>query len=305
MKVIDQTINDKFTLYNGDCVTTIQTMPNESIDYTLFSPPFSALYTYSDNINDMGNCRNDDEFYQHFKFLVTELYRVTKSGRLVSFHCMNIPAMKERDGYIGIKDFRGDLIRLFQAEGFIFHSEVLIWKDPLIEAVRTKALGLMHKQLCKDSSMCRQGLPDYIITMRKPGENQNFIHHENGLTTFAGEGELPEGNPSHNTWRKYASPVWMDIRQTYTLNYRAARHENDERHICPLQLDTIERCLTLWSNPGDVVLSPFAGIGSEIYQAIKMDRYGIGIELKESYYQCAVQNCKDAAGIIEEEISFI
>jgi len=295
MKVNDQVINDKYALYNGDCVSVVSALPEESIGYTLFSPPFGSLYTYSDSINDMGNCKNDEEFYAHFKFLVTELFRVTKSGRLVSFHCMNIPAMKERDGYIGIKDFRGDLIRLFQAEGFIFHSEVLIWKDPLIEAVRTKALGLMHKQLCKDSSMCRQGLPDYVITMRKPGVNPDFIAHENGLTTYVGEGDLPDGNPSHNTWRKYASPVWMDIRQTHTLNYRAARHENDERHICPLQLDTIERCLTLWSKPWDIVLSPFAGIGSEIYQAIKMGRYGMGIELKESYYKCAVENCGEAA----------
>ena len=295
MKVNNQIVTDKYTLYNGDCVSTVAAMPDESIGYTLFSPPFSSLYTYSDSINDMGNCKNDDEFYNHFSFLVKELFRVTKYGRLVSFHCMNIPAMKERDGYIGIKDFRGDLIRLFQSEGFIFHSEVLVWKDPLIEAVRTKALGLMHKQLCKDSSMCRQGLPDYVITMRKPGVNPDLITHENGLTTYVGEGELPDGNPSHNTWRKYASPVWMDIRQTHTLNYRAARHENDERHICPLQLDTIERCLTLWSKPKDIVLSPFAGIGSEIYKSIEMGRYGIGIELKESYYKCAVENCKDIA----------
>lgn len=300
-KVNKQIVNDKFSLYNGDCISTISTMPNESIDYTIFSPPFSSLYTYSDNIEDLGNCKNNDEFFKHFEFLVKELFRVTKSGRLVSIHCMNIPAMKERDGYIGIKDFRGDIIRLFQKCGFIFSSEVCIWKDPLIEAVRTKALGLMHKQLCKDSSMCRQGLPDYIVTMRKPGENKDLVTHENGLTVYCGEGELPEGNPSHNTWRKYASPVWMDIRQTYTLNYRVARHDNDERHICPLQLDTIERCITLWSNPGDVVLSPFAGIGSEIYQAIKMGRYGIGTELKESYYDCAVSNCKDAADIKEPE----
>lgn len=293
-KVNEQVVNEKYALYNGDCITVTKVLPDESIGYTLFSPPFGSLYTYSDKINDMGNCRNDNEFYEHFRFLVKELFRVTKSGRLVSFHCMNIPAMKERDGYIGIKDFRGDLIRLFQSEGFIFHSEVTIWKDPLIEAVRTKSIGLMHKQLCKDSSMCRQGLPDYIVTMRKPGVNPDFITHENGLVTYVGEGELPDGNPSHNTWRKYASPVWMDIRQTYTLNYRKARHENDERHICPLQLDTIERCLTLWSKPSDIILSPFAGIGSEIYQAIKMGRYGIGVELKESYYKCAVKNCKDA-----------
>jgi DNA modification methylase len=301
--VIKQIVNDKFSLYNGDCIPIVGNLPDESVDYSVFSPPFASLYTYSDSINDMGNCRNEDEFYRQFKFLVKELFRVTKAGRLVSFHCMNIPAMKERDGYIGIKDFRGHLIRMFQEEGFIYASEVCIWKDPLIEAVRTKALGLMHKQLCKDSAMSRQGLPDYVITMRKPGENKDLIEHENGLLTYAGEGDLPEGNPSHNTWRKYASPVWMDIRQTYTLNYRIARDGKDERHICPLQLDTIERCITLWSRPGDVVLSPFAGIGSEIYQAVKMGRYGIGVELKESYYDCAVDNCNDAAGI--EKIGFM
>ena len=198
--------------------------------------------------------------------------------------------MKERDGYIGIKDFRGDIIRLFQDVGFIFHGEVTIWKDPLIEAVRTKALGLMHKQLCKDSTRCRQGLPDYIVTMRKPGENKDLVSHENGMVTYAGSDEVKKGVYSHEVWRKYASPVWFDIRQGNTLNKNGARDEKDERHICPIQLDSVERCMTLYSKPGDIVLTPFGGIGTEGYKAIEMGRKAILIELKESYFKCLVKN---------------
>jgi len=290
--VINQELGKNWTMYNGDSCEVLQGLPDNSIGYSCFSPPFSSLYTYSNSDRDMGNCKSDNDFYKHFKFIATELLRVIKPGRLVSIHCMLIPAMKERDGYIGLKDFRGDIIRLFQDTGFIFHGEVTIWKDPLLEAVRTKALGLMHKQLCKDSSRCRQGLPDYVVTMRKPGENKDLISHENGMITYAGSDDVKKGVYSHEVWRKYASPVWMDIRQTNTLNKNGAREEKDERHVCPLQLDTIERCLVLWSKPGDIVLSPFAGIGSEGYQAVKMDRKFIGIELKESYYKCAVKNLK-------------
>lgn len=292
MDVINQELGKNWTMYNGDSCEVLQGLPDNSIGYSCFSPPFSSLYTYSNSDRDLGNCKSDNDFYKHFKFIATELLRVIKPGRLVSIHCMLIPAMKERDGYIGLKDFRGDIIRLFQDTGFIFHGEVTIWKDPLLEAVRTKALGLMHKQLCKDSSRCRQGLPDYVVTMRKPGENKDLISHENGMITYAGSDDVKKGVYSHEVWRKYASPVWMDIRQTNTLNKNGAREEKDERHVCPLQLDTIERCLVLWSKPGDIVLSPFAGIGSEGYQAVKMDRKFIGIELKESYYKCAVKNLK-------------
>lgn len=290
MNTISQQSGRDWTLYNGDSCEVLQSLPDNSIGYSVFSPPFSSLYTYSNSERDLGNCKSDDEFYTHFKFIVDQLFRVMQSGRLVSIHCMLIPAMKERDGYIGLKDFRGDLIRLFQKAGFIFHGEVTIWKDPLIEATRTKALGLMHKQLCKDSSRCRQGLPDYVVTMRKPGENENLISHPNGMVTYSGEDEVKKGVYSHEVWRKYASPVWFDIRQTNTLNKNGAREDKDERHICPLQLDTIERCITLWSNPDDIVLSPFAGIGSEGYQAVKMGRKYIGIELKQSYFNCAVMN---------------
>jgi len=290
MDVINQKQGKNWIAYNGDSCEILKGLADDSIGYSIFSPPFSSLYTYSNSERDLGNCKSDDDFYKHFKFIAKELLRVIKPGRLVSIHCMLIPAMKERDGYIGLKDFRGDLIRLFQDTGFIFHGEVTIWKDPLLEAVRTKALGLMHKQLCKDSSRCRQGLPDYIITMRKPGENKDLISHDNGMVTYAGSDDVKKGVYSHEVWRKYASPVWMDVRQTNTLNKNGAREEKDERHICPLQLDTIERCLVLWSKPDDIVLSPFMGIGSEGYKSIEMGRKFIGIELKESYYNCAVKN---------------
>ena len=228
MKVLNQVVNDKFALYHGDCVDVTKGIPDNSIHYTIFSPPFSSLYTYSNSDRDMGNSKNDEEFYKHFEFLVKELYRITIPGRLVSFHCMQIPLMKERDGVIGLKDFRGDLIRSFQKEGFIYHSEVCIWKNPVVEMQRTKALGLLHKQIKKDSSMCRQGIPDFLITMRKPGENPERIEHTN------------ENFPV-DVWQNYASPVWMDIKQSNTLQKKNARDKKDERHICPLQLEVIQR----------------------------------------------------------------
>lgn len=292
-----------WTVHLGDCVECARQLDEESIAFTVFSPPFSNLYRYSDSHRDMGNSRDDAQFAEHFRFLVKELYRVTQAGRIVAFHCMNVPAMKERDGYIGIKDFRGDLIRMFQQEGFIFHSEHVIWKDPLIEATRTKAIGLMHKQLCKDSSLSRAGLPDYLIAMRKPGENQKPIAHPSGLTTFAGENPPKTGTLSHERWRRYASPVWLDIDQSNTLNAKIAREEDDLAHICPLQLDVIERALELWSTVDDLVLDPFAGIGSTGYQAIQMNRYFIGFELKESYFKQAAANLAIAESTGKEQHS--
>lgn len=304
MNVINQNAGKNFTAYNADCVDVVSALPDNSIGMSVFSPPFASLYTYSDSTHDMGNVKDDAEFFEQFDFLVKELYRVVKPGRIVAFHCMNLPTSKERDGYIGMKDFRGDLIRAFQKYGFIFHSETCIWKDPLIAATRTKAIGLMHKQLCKDSSMSRAGIPDYLIAMRKPGENPEPIAHENGLTDFIGENPPRGGVLSHNIWRRYASPVWMDIDPSKTLQYITARDNDDERHICPLQLQVIDRALVLWSNPNDVVLSPFMGIGSEGYEALKMKRKFIGVELKTSYYNLAVRNLSDAENEMEESDLF-
>ncbi|MDH5664715.1 MAG: site-specific DNA-methyltransferase [Nitrosopumilus sp.] len=281
MKVLDQITTDNYTLYNADCVNVTSALPENSIDYTIFSPPFSSLYVYSNSEYDMGNCKTEQEFYIQFRFLVKELFRVTAPGRLLSFHCMNLPTSKQRDGFIGIRDFRGELIRMFIEEGWIFHSEVCIWKDPVTAMQRTKALGLLHKQLKKDSCMSRQGIPDYLVTMRKPGENIKPVTHTNESFPVA-------------VWQEYASPVWMDINPSNTLQYRSARDNNDERHICPLQLDVIQRAMELWTRPDDVVYSPFMGIGSEGFVAVNEGRKFIGVELKESYYKMAVKNMENA-----------
>ena len=278
-RVKQQEIGDRYALYCGDSCEVIKGIPDNSVHFSVYSPPFASLYTYSNSDRDMGNCRNHREFYEQFEFLASELFRVLMPGRNMSFHCMNLPTSKERDGFIGITDFRGELIRIFQKVGFIFHSEVCIWKDPVTAMQRTKALGLLHKQLKKDSCMSRQGIPDYLVTMRKPGENPEPVTHTN--ETFPVD-----------AWQKYASPVWMDINPSDTLQARSARDEKDERHICPLQLDVIKRAILLWSNPGDIVLTPFLGIGSEAYVALELKRRAIGIELKESYYNQAVKNCK-------------
>jgi len=306
MAIIDQTIKDKYALYNGDCVEVMKSIPSEKVDMMIFSPPFADLYCYSDSPQDLGNCRNYDEFFSHFAFVVDELSRLIKPGRICAVHCMDIPAMKERDGYIGLKDFSGDICRLFQSKGFVYHSRHTIWKDPLIEATRTKALGLMHKQLQKDSIMSRAGLPDYMLAFRREGENKTPVTHPDGLTAYHGKGDPARGcdgvKRSHNIWRAYASPVWDDIRQTLTLNARAARDSNDEKHLCPLQLDTIARALILWSNPGEVVLTPFMGVGSECYGAVLNGRKAIGIELKESYYRQAVRNMADVENHTEQDL---
>jgi DNA modification methylase len=271
----------KWEMRLGDCVETIKTIAESIVDYSIFSPPFASLYTYSNSMRDMGNCRNHSEFYDHFKYLVVELLRVIKPGRLLSFHCMNLPTSKARDGYIGITDFRGMLIKMFQDAGWIYHSEVVIWKDPVTAMQRTKALGLLHKQLKKDSAMSRQGIPDYLVTMRKPGANPDPVTHTN------------ESFPV-DLWQQYASPIWMDIRPSRTLQKESAREDKDEKHICPLQLDVIERALALWTNPGDLVLSPFAGIGSEGYCSLLAGRRFVGLELKESYFKQACENLRHA-----------
>lgn len=276
----DTHIGDGYTVHLGDCVKWAKRMEDNSIDYSIFSPPFADLFVYSNSDHDMGNCKNDAEFADQFKYLVKELYRVLRPGRNVSFHCMNLPTTKMRQGYIGLRDFRGDLIRTFQDEGFIYHSEVCIWKDPVVAMQRTKAIGLLHKTIRENSTMCRQGLPDYVVTMRKPGEAETRVTHGDDLPVLM--------------WQKYASPIWDDINQSRTLNKLPARDENDTKHMCPLQLDVIERCIHLWTNKGDLVFSPFTGIGSEGYCAIKMQRRFVGTELKPSYYELACQNIEDA-----------
>lgn len=255
----------------ADCVDLARELPSDSMHYSVYSPPFESLYTYSNSERDMGNSRSTDEFWEHYRFLISEQFRVMMPGRLVSIHCMNLPTSKVRDGHIGLRDFRGEIIRSFEDAGFIYHSEVCIWKDPVTAMQRTKALGLLHKTIRKDSAMSRQGVPDYLVTMRKPGDNPQAISH------------TPEDFPV-TLWQRYASPIWMDINPSDTLQYRSAREHDDERHICPLQLDVIRRAVKLWSNPGDTVWSPFAGIGSEGFVALEMGRKFIGSELKGSYY---------------------
>lgn len=281
MNILNQVINDRFAIYHADNVELVRGIPDNSIHYTLFSPPFSSLYTYSNSDRDMGNSKNDTEFMNHFQYLAKELYRITMPGRLLSFHCMDLPLMKERDGVIGLKDFPSMIRQVFEDCGFIYHSKVTIYKSPVSEMQRTKALGLLHKQIKKDSAMSRQGIPDYIVTMRKPGENPERVTHTD------------ESFPV-SVWQRYASPVWMDIRQSDTLQRTSARAEKDERHICPLQLEVIKRCIELWTNPDDIVLDPFAGIGSTNYVALRMNRRTMGVELKESYYNQAVANCLQA-----------
>ena len=301
--IVDQTITDRFSLYNADSFEAVKSLPESSIHYSIYSPPFCSLYTYSATERDAGNCRTHAEFYEHMTFLTPELLRVTKPGRLMSQHCMLLPTSKSRDGFIGLADFRGELIRAAVSAGWIFHSEFAVWKNPVTSMQRTKALGLLHKQLKKDACMSRQGINDYVITFRKPGINTEPV--ESKLTV--------------EQWQRYASPTWATtegvdaegfvkfcdpnkdnpdgsgIPPGDTLQRESAREDDDERHICPLQLEIIRRCVRLWTNPDDVVLSPFAGIGSEGYVSIQEGRRFVGMELKSSYYKQAVANLRAAS----------
>ena len=281
MNVLDQTIEAKFAAYHGDCVDVVRSLPDRSVDYTIFSPPFASLYTYSNSPRDMGNCRSHDDFFDHFDHLIPELLRVTKPGRCLSFHCMLMPTSKERDGYIGLRDFRGELIRAFQKHGWIYASEVCIWKDPVTAMQRTKALGLLHKTVRGNASMSRQGIPDYLVTMRHPDTVEERVMHADTIPV--------------SEWQKIASPIWMDINPSDTLQYRSAREHDDERHICPLQLEVVRRGVRLWTNPNDIVLSPFMGIGSEGVVALEHGRRFIGAELKKSYYEQSVKNLTSAS----------
>lgn len=273
----EEVSNEWYKIKRGDCVQLIEEVDGESIGFSIFSPPFAELYTYSSHIEDMGNSKDYSEFLTQFGFLVKELHRVLKQGRNVAVHCMDLPIQKGKEGFIGLRDFSGLILKAFEEAGFVYHSRVTIWKDPVVEMQRTKALGLLHKQVKKDSTMSRVGIPDYLMIFRKDGDRTDPVRCTINV----------------DTWQKYASPVWMDIDYGDTLQgFRNGRDDKDEKHICPLQLPTIERAIHLYTNEGDTVLTPFMGIGSEVFQAVKMGRKGIGFELKESYYDLAAKNLK-------------
>ncbi len=299
--ILDQVVTDQFSAYHGDCVEVMRQLPARSIGYSIFSPPFASLYTYSNSPRDIGNVRDYAEFAEHFDHVVAGLARVMAPGRNVSVHCMDLPTSKAHHGFIGLFDFRGELIRAFQKHGFVFHSTAVIWKDPVTAMQRTKALGLLHKTLRENGTMSRQGVPDYLVTFRAPGETEHRVKHD------------PDAYPV-SLWQQWASPVWTDIDPSDTLQYQSAREHDDERHICPLQLEVIRRGIELWSNPDDVVFSPFGGIGSEGYVAlggetrskarVAKPRRAIIAELKESYFKQAKRNLTAATKCGQQKIAF-
>lgn len=305
IKAVDQVVNDRYAIYQGDCCELIRGIPTGTVHFGIHSPPFEGLYKFSNYDRDISN-NDGDGFWQHYAFLIQELLRVTMPGRIHAVHVMQLPTSKIRHGHIGMRDFRGEVVRAYEDAGWIFHSEVCIWKDPVVAQQRTKSIRLLHKQITKDSTISGQGLADYMLMFRKPGDNpepvdgmfDRYVGYGNAPTPM--EERIASGEDraraekwfSIEVWQRYASPVWMDINQTRTLQYRSARDEKDEQHISPLQLDVIERCIELWSNPGDVVLTPFLGIGSEVYGAVSAGRKGLGFELKPSYFSQAVRNLK-------------
>lgn len=296
MNVLNQQKGENYIVYHGDSCEVLKGIPDNSIHLSVTSIPFASLYTYSNSERDMGNSRTYEEFQEQYMFLGKEWYRVTMPGRCVCIHCMNLPSSKERDGFIGIKDFRGDIIRWMQSLGFIYHAEVCIWKNPVTAMQRTKALGLLHKQIKKDSCMSRMGIPDYVVIFRKPGDNPERVTHTNETYPVSEWQEV-----ASPIWDEYNSPVWWDINQSDTLNGKNAKDEKDERHIAPLQLPVIKRLIKLYSNKGDIVLDPFSGIGSTGWEALKMGRKYVGIELKDSYFKTSCDNLEAAEELAECE----
>lgn len=301
IKCNEQVVTDDYAIYHGDSCEIIRAIPGDSIGFGIHSPPFEGLYKFSNYDRDISN-NDGPQFWEHYSFLIAELLRVTKPGRCHSVHVMQLPTSKIRHGHIGMRDFRGEVIRAYEDAGWIFHSEVCIWKDPVVAQQRTKSIRLLHKQIVKDSCISGQGLADYVVTFRKPGDNPEPV--SGCFDRYSGDDEPDRSKFTTPTdgrnwysievWQRYASPVWTDINQTRTLQYRSARDAKDEQHISPLQLDVIERCIDLWSNPGDSVLTPFLGIGSEVFCAVQMGRKGIGIELKPSYFAQAKRNISEA-----------
>lgn len=280
IRCIDEAHGEGWAAYQGDCVDVLSQLPSETIDFSIYSPPFGSLFVYSESAADMGNS-TDAQFAEHYAYMVAEKFRTTRPGRLTAVHCSDLPLTKWKDGAVGIKDFSGQIIDIHQRAGWIMHSRRTIWKCPVVEMTRTKHVGLLYKQLQKDSAKSRGGMPDYLLTFVKPGENADPIRH------------TPQSFPL-DQWQEWASPVWMSINQTKVLNVAAAKDQRDERHLCPLQLDVIERACTMWSNAGDTVLSPFLGIGSEGVIALKMKRRFVGIELKDSYFRQACRYLDNA-----------
>lgn len=315
---MSQYIDEKngIAVYNTDCVELAKSLPDNSIDFSIYSPFFSQLFVYSDNIRDMGNATSHDSFMQQYEYLIKEKFRITRAGRLTAIHCIDLPLFKGKDGVSGLRDWQGEIIRLHEKHGWTFHSRITIWKDPVVEMQRTKANGLLYKQLCADSCKTRQGIADYMIIMRKNVEDDSYVKiasEKDKFFDYAGCStvDAPYGYKNEdekkrfysiNVWQRYASPVWFDIRQSNTLNTKIAKEAKDEKHICPLQLDVIERCIELWSNPNELIFSPFTGIGSEGYQAIKQGRKFVGSELKEAYFNVAVKNLKQA---VQDNISLL
>lgn len=301
IKCVDQVVTDNYAIYQGDSCDVIKAIPGDSVGFGIHSPPFEGLYKFSNYDRDISN-NDGPDFWEHYSYLIAELLRITMPGRIHAVHVMQLPTSKIRHGYIGMRDFRGEVIRAYEDAGWIFHSEVCIWKDPVVAQQRTKSIRLLHKQITKDSCISGQGLADYIVSFRKPGENPEPVNE--CFDRYSGTDEPDRSKYTTPTdgrnwysievWQRYASPVWMDINQTRTLQYRGGRDNKDEQHISPLQLDVIERCIDLWSNPGDTVFTPFLGIGSEVYGAVTMGRKGIGCELKPSYFAQAVKNLASA-----------
>lgn len=302
MAVLDQCIETKFAIYCGDCCDVMPMLPDGSVHLSVYSPPFGGLYHYSSSERDLSNCRNYDEFFQHYEFVVRELFRLTMPGRMTGVHCMDVPS--GNSGVDFLRDFPGDIIRLHEKIGFRYIARYAVWKEPLAVRNRTMAKNLAHKSIVDDSSRCSVASADYLLIFRRKGQNQIPITHPHGLMEYAGEREIPselaqylgykgnqiENRYSHWIWRQYASAFWDDIRIGRVLPYREARDQEDEKHIHPLQLDVIDRCIALWSNPGEVVFTPFMGVGSEVYSAVRNGRKGIGVELKPTYYAQAKKN---------------
>lgn len=317
--MVTELVTDQFAIYQGDCIEKLPSIPEKSIGLSIYSPPFSSMYTYSSSDHDLGNSKNYDEFLQHYEFVVKEIHRTTMDGRFTCVHCMDIP----KNGDNGLVDFPGDIIRLHEKNGFKFWDRKNIWKEPLRVAIRTRQRALMHVQLCNDTSKCRGALADYLLIFKKKGENKTPILKPYGLTDYAGDLELmnePEkmeylslkdrfkeytedhtNRLSQFIWRRYASAAWEDIRANVCLQYKTARDKDDDRHVCPLQLDIVTRAVVLYTNRGEIVLTPFMGIGSEVFASVRAGRRSIGIELKPSYFSQSIKNLKGCKEMTADE----